>query len=181
MSNDYSKLFISSIEHFKGQLATLRTNRATPSLVEQLSVECYGGRLPLVQIASISAPEPRQILIQPWDATIIKEIEKAINASPLGLQPTIDGQIIRLNLPVLTEDRRKDLIKILHQYEESARVAIKKIREETLKDWKEAQRRGEMSEDALSREEKELQKEIEECHADIKVLADDKSKEILTI
>jgi len=174
-------LFSSSIEHFKGQLATLRTNRATPALVEQLSVECYGSRLPLVQIASISAPEPRQIVIQPWDATVIKDIEKAINASPLGLQPTIDGQIIRLNLPILTEDRRKDLLKVLGQYEEAARVALKKIREETLKTWKESERSGSLSEDGLLKQEKDLQKSIEERHAEIKDMADDKSKEILTI
>src|SRR5437016_8470533 len=114
-----------AIEALKHELASVRTGRAAPSLVEELEVDAYGAATPLVSLAAISAPEARQIVIQPWDRNLIKAIEKAIIASDLGLTPSNDGAVIRLNIPALNHDRRKDLAKVLHKKAEDARVEIR--------------------------------------------------------
>jgi ribosome recycling factor len=181
MTNEYQEKFQAALEHFQGEAATLRTGRATPALIEQLPVECYGGKTPLNQLASISAPEPRMIVIQPWDPTVTKDIERAIQTSPLGLQPSIDGQIIRLILPALTEERRRELLKVLGQFEEAAKVAMKRAREETLNVWKESERAGDLSEDARARSEKDLQKQLEDYHEKLKALVEEKTADIMTV
>ncbi len=181
MTNEYREKFQAAIDHFRTEIASLRTNRATPALVESLVIECYGGKSPLNQVASISAPEPRLIVIQPWDPSIAKDIERSIQASPLGLQPTLDGQTIRLSLPPLTEERRKELIKVLGQFEESAKVAMKRVREEVLKTWKEDERSGQLSQDLREKQEKELQKHLETAQAQLKTLVEEKSVDILTV
>src|SRR5437762_2599764 len=116
-----------AIEHLKQEVASLRTGRASPALVEDIEADYYGTKTAIKALGSISTPEPRQILIQPWDKGAIQPIEKAIQASGLGLNPVVDGIVIRLNLPQLTEERRKDLIKILKQKTEEVRISIRKI------------------------------------------------------
>lgn len=112
------------------ELAAIRTGRATPSLLDQVKVDYYGTATPVNQLANVSVPEPRMIVIQPWDKSLMKEIEKAIMTSDLGLNPNNDGTVIRLSLPILTEERRKELVKVVHKKGESARVAVRNIRRE---------------------------------------------------
>ncbi len=170
-----------SIDHLKVELNQLRTGRASPSLVEHLLIEAYGTKTPLIELASINTPEIRQIVIQPWDPNIIKDIEKTIKISNLGITPTIDGQIIRLNLPSLTEERRKELIKIMVGILESTRVQIRSIREDINKTLKNQERAGDISEDEMFAAQKELQKMIDDFNEQIKKLGEAKEKEIMTI
>ncbi|MFA4937270.1 MAG: ribosome recycling factor [Patescibacteria group bacterium] len=169
------------IEHLKNELNQLRTGRASPSLVENIQIEAYGTKTPLIELASINAPEVRQIIIQPWDPSIIKDIEKAIKISNLGITPTVDGQIIRLNLPSLTEERRKELIKIMAGILEVTRVQIRSIREDINKTLKNQERDGDISEDEMFAAQKELQKIVEDFNEQIKKLGEAKEKDIMTI
>ena len=121
-----------SIEHFKGEAGKIRTGRANPSLVEDLLVDYYGAKTPLKQIASINTPEPRTIAIQPWDRGALAAIEGAIRNSDLNMNPTNDGVLVRINIPMLTEERRREMVKMLNQKGEEARIAIRSIREEIL-------------------------------------------------
>src|SRR5512138_3121635 len=139
-------------------LATIRTGRASPALVEKLGVEYYGTPTPLMQLASISVPEPRSLMIKPFDPTTIKVIEKAILTSELGLNPNNDGKVIHLNLPPLTEERRRDLVKHVHHRLEEARVAIRNIRRDSHNDMRDFEKEKLISEDDLERGEEELQK-----------------------
>lgn len=136
----------------------IRTGRASPVLIEKLAVEYYGTPTQLQQLASISVPEPRQLLIKPFDATALKNIEKAILGSDLGLTPANDGKVIRLNLPPLTEERRRDLIKVVHHRLEEARVAIRNVRRASHEDLREFEKEKLISEDELKRGEADLQK-----------------------
>ena len=148
----------SAIQVLHDDLNTVRTGRANPSLVEKLSVEYYGAPTPLLQLASISVPEPRSIMIKPFDATTLKAIEKAIQTSDLGLNPNSDGKVIHLNLPPLTEDRRRDLVKQVHHRLEETRVAIRNIRRDSHNDMRDFEKEKLISEDELKRGEEELQK-----------------------
>jgi ribosome recycling factor len=139
-------------------LGTIRTGRASPALVERLAVEYYGNPTQLQQLATISVPEPRQLLIKPFDASSLKNIEKAIQSSELGLTPANDGKVIRLNLPPLTEERRRDLIKIVHHRLEESRVAIRNVRRSAHDDLREFEKEKLISEDDLKRGEADLQK-----------------------
>ncbi len=137
-------------------LMGIRTGRASPALVEKLLVEYYGSDLPLIQLASISVPEPRQLMIRPFDASTLKAIEKAILASELGLTPSNDGKVVRLNLPPLTEERRRDLARMVSRRLEECRVAIRNIRRDTMKDLKELEKEKLISEDDLNLAEDKL-------------------------
>ena len=139
-------------------LATIRTGRASPALVERLEVDYYGTPTQLQQLATISVPEPRQLLVKPFDPASLKDIERAIQASDLGLTPNNDGKIIRLNIPPLTEERRKQLIKVVHHRLEEARVAIRNIRRAIHDDLREFEKEKMISEDDLKRGEADLQK-----------------------
>ena len=170
-----------AVDHLKNELKQLRTGRANPALVEHLIVDAYGSKTPLRELASITTPEVRQILIQPWDVGIIKDVEKAITTSALGLNPTVDGHVLRVNLPDLTEERRKELIKIMNVMLEKSRVAIRSTREDILKDVKKQEREGEISEDELFAAQKDLQKIIDDTNEGIKKLGEEKEKDIMTI
>ena len=137
-------------------LMGIRTGRASPALVEKLLVEYYGSDLPLIQLASISVPEPRQLMIRPFDASSLKAIEKAILASELGLTPSNDGKVVRLNLPPLTEERRRYLARMVSRRLEECRVAIRNIRRDTMKDLKELEKEKLISEDDLNLAEDKL-------------------------
>ena len=138
-----------AIQSLEEDLAGIRTGRAHPALVEKLHVEYYGVPTPLMQLASISVPEPRSLLIRPFDASTLKAIERAILASDLGLTPNNDGKAIRLNLPPLTEERRRDLVKLVHHRAEEGRVAVRNVRRDMIKDLREFEKEKMISEDDL--------------------------------
>jgi ribosome recycling factor len=150
--------FKKAIDALKHDVALVRTGRATPSLVENLQVDAYGTDTPLIQLAAISAPEPRQIVIQPWDKSLIKAIEKAITNSDLGLAPSNDGNLIRLNLPALNEERRRDLVKLLHKKVEEGRVEIRTLRRHSHEEMKAKEKSSGVTTDEVKRAEAQLQK-----------------------
>lgn len=166
---------MNALEH---NLSTIRTGRASPALIERLMVEYYGTPTPLQQLATISAPEPRLLTIKPFDVTGLKNIERAILASDLGLTPNNDGKIIRLNIPALTEERRKDLIKVVHHRLEEAKVAVRNIRRAMHDDLREFEKEKEISEDDFKRGENELQKLTDKYIAKIDEVGGRKETEV---
>lgn len=171
----------SAITALEENLATIRTGRASPALVERLPVEYYGSPTQLQQLATITVPEPRQLLIKPFDQASLKNIERAIQASELGLNPANDGKVIRLNLPPLTEERRRDLVKVVHHRAEEARVAIRNIRRHTHDDLREFEKEKLISEDELKRAEADLQKLTDKYVGKVDELSQRKEAEIREI
>jgi ribosome recycling factor len=149
------QLMDKTVEAVKREFATVRTGKATTALLDLVRVEAYGNEMPLTQVASVAAPEPKLLTIQPWDKTLLKAIEKAILASDLGLTPSNDGNIIRIPLPPLTEERRKELVKVIHKLAEEGRVAIRHARTETISKIKKIEH---VSEDDKKKGEKDIQK-----------------------
>ena len=147
-----------AVQALKRELNGVRTGRAHPSLIETLPVDYYGAITPLKQLGTINAPEPRMLTIQVWDRGALKAIEKAIQSSELGLNPAIDGQLIRLPFPPLTEQRRKDLVKLVHSKTEESRVAVRNVRRHAHDELRKAEKEGLVSQDDLKRSEDELQK-----------------------
>jgi ribosome recycling factor len=147
-----------AIYSLENDLSSIRTGRASPALVERLNVEYYGSSTPLIQLASITIPEPRVIMIRPFDASVLRAIERSIMASELGLTPNNDGKVIRLNVPPLTEERRRDLVRLVNNRAEEARVAIRNVRRDLIKDLREFEHEKLISEDELKTGEEELQK-----------------------
>jgi len=170
-----------AIQSLEDDLAGIRTGRANPALVERLSVEYYGNPTPLIQLATISVPEARQLLIRPFDAASLKTIERAILASDLGLNPSNDGKAIRLILPPLTEERRRDLVKLVHNRVEEARVAARNVRRDCIKDLREFEQEKLISEDELKHGEEEVQKLTDKYILDITAIGERKEREILEI
>ncbi len=170
-----------AIQSLEEELTGIRTGRASPALVERLQVEYYGTPVPLVQLASISVPEPRTLLIRPFDATSLKAIERGILASDLGLTPNNDGKVIRLNLPPLTEDRRRDLVKLVHVRLEESRVAVRNIRRDLIKDLREFEKEKLISEDDLKKAEEELQKLTDRFVEQIDAVGQHKEREIMEV
>ncbi len=173
--------FQASIEHFKTDIASLRTGRVSPSVLDEIMVDAYGSMMPLIQLASIAAPEPRLITIQPWDKAVTKSIEQAIQKSELNLQPIVDRDTIRLNFPALTEEKRKELVKILSQKAEAARVSMRQKREKLRDQISSDHKDGAMGEDEKFKAMEELDKIIKEFHDQIKAISEAKEKEIMTI
>jgi ribosome recycling factor len=170
-----------SVQALEEDLAAIRTGRASPALVEKLQVEYYGVPTPLIQLASIGVPEPRSLLIRPFDPTTLKAIEKGILASDLGLTPNNDGKAIRLNLPPLTEERRRDLVKIVRNRVEEARVSIRNVRRDSIKDLREFEHEKVISEDDLKRGEDELQKITDEFINDVNEMGERKEVEVMEV
>jgi ribosome recycling factor len=174
--------FKKAIDALRHDVATVRTGRAAPSLVENLQVEAYGGTaMPLIQLAAISAPEPRQIVIQPWDKSLIKAIEKAITASDLGLAPNNDGNLIRLNIPALNEERRRDLVKMLHKKVEEGRVELRTLRRHTHDEMKSKEKSSGVTTDEVKRAEAALQKLTDRYILMADEIGSTKEKEILEV
>ena len=172
----------SAIQSLEEDLSGIRTGRATPALIEKLPVEYYGTATPLMQLSSISVPEARVLLIRPFDPTTLKTIEKAILASDLGLTPNNDGKVIRLNLPPLTEERRRELVKVVHNRLEECRIAIRNIRRDVIKDLKDFEKEKLISEDDLKTGEEELQKLTERMAVDeVEAIGEKKQKEIMEV
>lgn len=169
------------IARFKSELVSLRTGRATPTLIEDLEVEYYGAKTPLKAIASISTPDAKSILIQPWDRNAVQAIEKAIQSSSLGVNPVTDRDVIRISIPPLTEERRKELVKILKKYTEEARISVRRERDNATKEIDRMEETKEISEDEKFRQKKELQKVIDEYNKQIEELSESKEKEIMTV
>lgn len=170
-----------AIQALEEDLAGIRTGRATPVLVERLHVEYYGAPTPLIQLASISIPDPRTIMIRPFESSMIKGIERAILASELGLTPNNDGKVIRLNLPPLTEERRRELVKVVNSRLEEARVAARNVRRDVIRDMREYQKEKLISEDELKAGEESLQKLIDEIVKQIDHVGSRKEKEIMEV
>jgi ribosome recycling factor len=170
-----------AIQALEEDLAGIRTGRATPALVERLQVEYYGSPTPLIQLASIGVPEPRSLLIKPFDGSTLKAIERAIQASDLGLTPNNDGKSIRLNLPPLTEERRRDLVKIVHTRVEESRVAVRNVRRDMIRDLHDFEKEKMISEDERKRGEEELQKITDHTIEQINAVGEHKEKEILEV
>jgi ribosome recycling factor len=170
-----------AIQALEEDLSGIRTGRASPALIERLQVEYYGSPTPLIQLASINVPEPRSLLIKPFDATTLRAIERAILASDLGLTPNNDGKAIRLNLPPLTEERRRELVKVVHNRVEEARVAARNIRRDSIKDLREFEQEKLISEDERKKGEEEIQKLTDRYIEEINAIGDKKEKEILEV
>ena len=165
--------------HLKEDLASLRAGRATPALLNKVTVDYYGTPTPVNQVANVTVPEPRMIVITPWDKSMIKDLSRAIMASDLGLTPNSDGTCIRLNMPMLTEERRKELAKLAMQYAEKARIAIRNVRRDGNDSLKAAEKKGQISQDDLKRLEGDVQKLTDKAIADVDAASTAKEKEIL--
>lgn len=170
-----------SISSLQTEYSLLRTGRASATLFEKIKVDYYGAETPLSQVASISVPEARMVVIQPWDKSVLSQIEKAIQKSELGLNPNNDGKLIRVNFPPLTADRRKELAKSAKQTAESARVAVRNIRRDAMEELKKMEKASEISEDQLKEGETKIQKLTDSSILEINKIAEAKEKEIMEI
>lgn len=181
MSDQYKEDFQKAIEHLKRDVSTLRTGRATTALVEDIPIEAYGTKQPLKAVASIMIQDAKTIVVQPWDKSIFQAVEAGIRQSPIRVNPVNDGKVIRVPLPDLTEDRRVELIKVLHQKLEAARIAVRQLREDVKELIEAAEKNKEIGEDDKYREMEALEKLTKDINEDIKKLGEEKEKEIMTI
>ena len=163
------------------QLATIRAGRANASVLDQIEVDYYGVPTPVQQVATIATPDPRSLLIQPWDASLLKPLEKAILASDLGINPQNDGRVIRLVFPQLTEERRKELAKQVRKYGEDAKVALRNVRRDAMDKFKKEQKKGDLTEDDLKDIEKDMQKLTDDYTKEVDKLTAAKEKELFEI
>ena len=181
MYEEYTSKMKKTIEVLKTQFASVRAGRANAAVLDQINVEYYGTETPINQIASISAPDPRTLTIQPWDASSLKAIEKAIQSSDLGINPQNDGKLIRLIFPQLTEERRKELVKQVKKYGEDAKVAIRNIRRDAMDDLKAQKKSSELTEDDYKVAEKDMQKYTDDYIKEIDNVTAAKEKELSEI
>jgi ribosome recycling factor len=179
--DDHKKDFEKAVEFLKAELSKLRTGRAHAGLVENLPVDYYGSKSPLKQMASITIPEARSISIAPWSRDSLVNIEKAIRESQLNLNPINDGQVIRVNIPALNEERRRELVKILNQKAEEARVTVRRAREEIWDEIQETEKSGKIGEDDKFSGKDKLQKVVDEYNARIEEIRKKKEGEIMTV
>ena len=177
--SDIQRRMTGAVEALKSDLGGLRTGRASISLLDPVTVEVYGAHMPLNQIATVSSPEPRMLSVQVWDRSSVGPVDKAIRAAGLGLNPIVDGQNIRLPIPDLTAERRKELAKLASQYAEKARIAVRNVRRDGMDALKADEKKGEISEDERKRMEAEVQKLTDATVADVDATASAKEKEIL--
>ncbi len=181
---DYSKIeekMSKTISVYKESLAEIRAGRANPAVLNKIRINYYGTPTPINQIASVTVPEARLIVIQPWDASVLKEIEKAILTSDLGINPNNDGKLIRLNFPELNEERRKELVKDIKKICEDAKVAVRSIRRDGIDEFKAKQKNLEITEDELKMAEDNIQKITDKNIDEIDKLTEAKEKEIMTV
>ena len=170
-----------SVEAIRNEFATVRTGKAAPALLDLIKVDAYGTQMPLNQMATISAPEPRVLVVQPYDPSQLGTIEKSILASDLGLVPGNDGKVIRIPIPPLTEERRKELVRLTHKIAEEGRVAIRNIRHDANKRIHQAQKDGEVSEDEMHRQLKEIQDLTDKHIATIDQMLERKEQEVMEV
>ncbi len=179
--NELKRRMQGAIASLKTELGGLRTGRASASLVDHVQVDAYGTHMPLNQLATVSVPEPRLLSVQVWDKSMVKAVEKAIVDSNLGLSPATEGQVLRLRIPELNEERRKELVKVAHKYAEAAKVAVRHVRRDGLDIVKKLEKNHEISEDDQERLANEVQKATDATIAEIDQLLATKEKEILTV
>ena len=177
----YEEKMKKSIESVANDFAAVRAGRANASVLNRIHVDYYGTPTPIQQIASVGSPDPRTLLITPWDASALKAIEKAIQTSDLGINPQNDGRVIRLVFPQLTEERRKDLVKQIRKYTEGGKVAIRNIRREAMENFKKQQKASEITEDELKMAEKDLQKLTDDMCKEVDALLEKKEKELMAV
>lgn len=177
--SDIERRMAGAVEALKHDLGGLRTGRASTALLDPVTVEVYGSAMPLNQVATVSAPEPRMLSVQVWDKSNVGAVDKAIRSAGLGLNPMMDGQTLRLPIPDLTEERRRELAKLAGQYAEKARIAARNVRRDGMDQLKADEKKGEISEDERKRLETEVQKITDATVADIDAAAAAKEKEIL--
>ncbi len=180
MTNAENKM-TKAIAALENDLASIRAGRANPAILDKISVEYYGAQTPLAQVGTISVPEARSLVIQPWDVSILKEIEKAILASDIGITPNNDGKMIRLNFPPLTEERRRELSKGISKRGEEGKVAIRNIRRDSLEQFKKQKKDGEITEDDLKGLEEKIQKLTDKFVKEIDTIIAAKTKEIMEV
>ncbi len=178
---DAESKMLKTIEAVKADFASVRAGRANASVLDRVQVEYYGSPTPLNQVASISSPDPRQLVIQPWDSSLLREIEKAILTSELGINPQNDGKVIRLTFPQLTEERRKELTKQVHKYAEGGKVAVRNIRRDMMDKIKAAKKISEITEDDAKDYEKKLQDVTDKYVKKLDELAAEKEKELMSV
>ena len=178
---EFKNRMIKTAEVLSTQFDTVRAGRANAAVLDQIEVDYYGSPTPIRQIASISSPDPRTLLIQPWDGSTLKLIEKAILTSELGINPQNDGRVIRLVFPQLTEERRKELAKQVRKYGEEAKVAVRNIRRDAMDKFKKEQKKGEITEDDLKDLEKDMQKLTDDYTKEVDRLTAAKEKELFEI
>ena len=169
------------IDGYSGELKTIRAGRANASVLDKVAIDYYGTMTPINQVGAISSPEPRMLVIQPWDASVLKEIEKAINISDIGIAPQNDGKVIRLSFPPLTEERRKELVKTVKKYSEEAKVQIRNIRRDAMETFKAQKKNGEITEDDLKGIEKDIQNLTDKYIKEIESIDAAKEKEIIEV
>lgn len=174
----YAPEFEAILKHFGQELAGIRTGRAKPSLVENLVAEVYGSRMQIRELGSISAPEPNMLIVKPWDQNVIKDVEKAIASSPLGLNPSVEGDVIRIKLPDLTQERREQLVKVLREKLEQSRIALRHWRDKVRDEVQEETKQGTMSEDEKFRGLEELDQKTKEYNLKLETMSEEKEKEI---
>ena len=179
--NELKRRMQGAIQSLKQELGGLRTGRASASLLEPIQVEAYGSHMPLIQLATVSVPEPRLLSVQVWDRSMVHAVEKAIANSHLGLTPSTEGQVLRLRIPELNEERRKELVKVAHKYVEAAKVAVRHVRRDGLDVLKKLLKDHQMSEDDEKRSAEQVQKLTDEAIGDIDRMLAGKEKEILTV
>jgi ribosome recycling factor len=170
-----------AVEHLRDEFSRVRTGRATPALVEKMRVDYYGSEVPLQQLAGFTVPEPRVLVIQPYDKGAMSAIEKAIQQSDLGINPSNDGQVIRLVFPALTEERRKEMVKVVKHQAEEGRVAVRNIRRHARHELEALEKAGDLSRDELDRIEKDLEKATHEVVAEVDQLLSHKEHELLEV
>ena len=180
-TQDYKVKMQKSLDHLATEFATVRAGRANAAVLDQIQVEYYGSPTPIQQVASISSPDPRSLVIQPWDGSVLKTIEKAILKSDLGINPTNDGKCVRLLFPQLTEERRKELAKQVKKYGEDCKVAIRNIRRDAIDTFKKQQKASEITEDDLKGLEKDMQKMTDEFIKKVDEMTAKKEKELYAI
>ncbi len=170
-----------ALDAMRREFSTVRTGKASPALLDTVRVDAYGSKMPLNQVANVSAPEPRLLIVQPWDKSLMPVVEKAIKAAELGLNPSNDGNIIRVPVPALTEERRRDMVKLLHKLAEEGRVAVRHARQEGNKEIKHRESEGEISEDDARREMEQVQKLTDEYIHKIEQLLKAKEAEVMEV
>jgi ribosome recycling factor len=178
---DFERKMQKSIEAYENELKSIRAGRANPGVLDKITVDYYGSPTQISSVAQVSVPDARTITITPWDKSMLKAIEKAIQASELGINPQNDGSMLRLSFPPLTEERRKELVKQIHKYAENGKVAIRNIRRDAIEHFKKAQKASEITEDELKVAEKDLQKLTDDSCKELDVLLANKEKELMSV
>ncbi len=179
--NDLKRRMQGAVQSLKQELAGLRTGRASTALLEHVQVEAYGSHMPLNQLATISVPEPRLLHVQVWDRSMVHAVEKAISVANLGLTPSTEGQVLKLRVPELNEERRREIVKVAHKYTEAARVAVRHVRRDGLDLLKKLEKDHKISEDEHNRHAAEVQKATDATIAEIDKMLAGKEKEIMTV